>query len=245
MATTGKILDLARADSAKDVGGELATATQALALRLRDSRITDLVTLEQAVADRRALGEALKRVAAFFAPLKKMAYDLHKALCDRENEVTTPLKTLDEVKRRAIGDFKAAQDRIRQQQEQVLADARRRDEQDRAAATAAQLERSGEAEMAAQVLAEAIAAPAPVVVLPDETQQIEGLHFTRRYLWRYAGGPQDLDQTPPAVVARTMELIPRTYLQVDEKKVGAIVRASKGTIAIPGLDIYYVDDPRR
>jgi hypothetical protein len=155
------------------------------------------------------------------------------------------VKTLDEVKRRAIGDFKAAQDRIRQQQEQVLADARRRDEQDRATATAAQLERSGEPEMAAQVLAEAIAAPPPVVALPDETKQIEGLHFTRRWLWRFAGGPKELTDTPPAVIARTMELIPRTYLCVDEKKVGAIVRASKGTIAIPGLDIYYVDDPRR
>ena len=99
--------------------------------------------------------------------------------------------------------------------------------------------------MAAAVLAEAIAAPAPVVVLPDATKAVDGLKFVRRWLWRYAGGPADLKQTPPAVLARTMQLIPREYLCVDEKKVGAIARSSKGTIKIPGIEIYFVDEPVR
>jgi len=245
MSASAKILDFNQPETARAVGGELAATGEALVIQLRESAVIDLATLEQAVRDRQTLGQAIARVAQFFAPFKAMAHQLHKALCDREREILAPLEQLDQLKRTAIAAYKRDQDRIRQEQERTLAEQRRRDEQDRAAAEAAQLEIAGEHEMAAAVVADAIAAPAPVVVLPDATKAVEGLKFTRRWLWRFAGGPADLKQTPPTVLARTMQLIPREYLCVDEKKVGAIVRSSKGTIRIPGIDVYYVDDPVR
>ena len=54
-----------------------------------------------------------------------------------------------------------------------------------------------------------------------------------------------MKQTPPTVIARTMKLLPREFLIPDEKKIGAYARSMKGSGAIPGVDIYYVDDPTR
>ena len=63
-------------------------------------------------------------------------------------------------------------------------------------------------ELAEAVLAEAIDAPPTVVSLPDATKTVAGLKFRRRWLWRYAGGPKNVTDTPQAVVARTMAIIP-------------------------------------
>lgn len=242
---TAPRIDVNQPESVKGVGAELAATTQSLAVRLAGSAITDLASLGQAVSDRQLIGESVKRVQEFFTPFKAMAHKLHKALCDRENEILGPLLRLDAEKRTAISAFKDEQDRARQARERALVDQQRRENETRAAHEAALLEASGDREMAAAVLADAIAAPAPVVVLADETEDVEGLQFTRRWLWRYAGGPKDIKQTPPQVLARTLQLIPREFLCVDEKKVGAYVRSMKNSGRIPGLEIYYVDDPVR
>lgn len=242
---TRAAVDFNRPESAKAVGGALADDVLTLVQQLRGATITDPASLEQAVIDRQTLGDMIKKVQGFFAPFKKMAHDLHHALCAREAEIVAPLDTLDRIKREAIRDFKFAQDRLRAAREREAADQQRREEQDRATAMAAEFERAGDPEMAAAVVAEAIAAPPPVVVLPDVTKQIQGLKFVRRYFWRYSGGPKDIDQTPPQIVARTLELIPRQFCAVDEKKIGAYARSMKGTGAIPGIEFYHVDDPVR
>jgi hypothetical protein len=245
-----KVLDFNRPESAKQVGGELATTSQALATRLEQTAVTDLASCEQAVLDRQTLGDAITRVETFFEPFVAMAHQLHKALCDRRTEILAPLKRLDVAKREAIRTFKEAQDRIREQRERELAEARRKEEEARAVAEAAHYESSGDHEMATAILAEAIAAPMPIAIVEDQLDQIEGLHFTRRWLWKFSGGPrltpaEMLKKTPPQFVARSMNLIPREFLCVDVAKVTKHVNAHKGSAKIPGIDVYYVDDPRR
>jgi len=93
------------------------------------------------------------------------------------------------------------------------------------------------------VLEEAISAPPPVVALRDETRGIA--KFVRRYRWRYAGGPEAVEQTPPALVARTLAIIPRDFCCVDEVKLGAYTRAMKGSASVPGIEFFHVDDPVR
>lgn len=241
----GNVIDFIQPDKAREVGGELETTTKSLAQRLSSTTVTDTKSLEQAVLDRQAIGDAIKRVEDFFAPFKQMAHRLHRALCDRETEILTPLKRVDAVKRTAISDYKAERDRIRQAQERELAEQRRREDEARAMADAELLAASGQHQEAAAVLEEAIAAPAPVVALTDETKGVEGLKFTRRWLWRYRGGPNVIKDTPPEVLQRAMQLVPRDFCCVDEKKVGQYVRSMKSTAKIPGIEIYYVDDPVR
>jgi len=238
-------LDFNHPETAHTVGTELAQTTMALADKLALSVVIHTpADLEQAVLDRQQLGATIRRVEEFFEPFVSMAYKLHKSLCSRRAELLAPLQKVDTAKADAIRDFKAAQDRLREAEERRLADERRREDEARAAAEAAQLEAQGEPEMAAAVLQEAIAAPAPVVTLPDTTAA-SGAKFRRRWAWKYAGGPRAIAGTPPALVQRTLQLIPREFLCVDEAKVGAYVRSMKTSARIPGIDIFYVDDPVR
>jgi len=244
-ASTAKVLDFNRPDTAQTVGAELATTTDSLIARLAGATVTDIASCEQAVLDRQVLGDATKRVEEFFAPFKKMAYDLWKALCAREAAILGPIKKLDDSKRDAIRTWNAEQERIRQARERELAEQQRQLDEARVAAEAAALEAAGDHDLAAAVMEEAIAAPLPIVTLPTTKQQVTGLKTVRRWVWKYSGGPADVKQTPPALLARTMKLIPREYCKVDEQKIGATVRAMKGSIKIPGIDVYYVDDPVR
>ena len=228
------------------VGSELADTTMSLARQLRsDVVIRDAVDLEQAVMDRQRIGDAIKQVDEFFKPLTQAAYRMHGLLCDRRNDIRAPLEKVDQVLRTAIADFKRAADREREEQERERAEQQRRDDHEQAAAEAAALESSGQPELAASVLSEAIAAPLPVVTLPDVTKTVVGLKFRRYYRWRYANGPTDITKTPGPVVARTMALVPREFLVVDVKKITAYGNAMKEAAKIPGITFYFVDEPIR
>ena len=85
----------------------------------------------------------------------------------------------------------------------------------------------------------------PVVALPDALRTIDGLTFRRRWTWKYAGGPAVVKDTPPDVLARALAKIPPEFLMVDEKKIGAYARSMKASGSIPGIQIYFVDDPLR
>lgn len=217
------------------VGTELEAETQIVVGRLANVNIVTLADLEQAVLDRQDLGARAKAVEAFFEPFKKQAHTLWRGLCDRENAVLGPILALDGKLRTAITQYKAEKDRLRREEENRQADARRREDEARALEEAAALESQGESVMAAAVVEQAMAAPAPVVVLPDTTRQVVGLKFRTEWKWRYTNG----DPT------RAMQLIPREYLCVDEKKIGAYVRSMKSTGRIPGVEIYSEQAPVR
>jgi hypothetical protein len=239
---TVQLDDIARPDT---VGVELASRTAALTAALHDIVIVDLLTLERQIDDRRRLGEMLDRVDAFFDPLVQMAHSLWKALTERRRGIKAPIEALDARKRDAIAAFKQQEDRARREREQAIALDQQRARDAAAAAEAAALERSGDAVGADAVLREAIDAPPPVVALPDALRTIDGLTFRRRWTWKYAGGPAVVKDTPPDVLARALAKIPPEFLMVDEKKIGAYARSMKASGSIPGIQIYYVDDPLR
>jgi hypothetical protein len=241
---TPAVVDFNEPNSAARVGGELASTALSLSERVRQTPpITDLVSLEQAALDRELLGDAMKRVEEFFRPLKSMANALHKALCDRERDILEPLRSADREKIDAIKVFHAVEQRERRRREEAEAEARRREDQDRAALEAVRLEMQGEHALAAAVVEEAIAAPTPVVVHRDEVAAV--VSFTRRWKWKYQHGPADISKTPPPLITRTLALVPKEFLCLDEKKVGAYARSMKASGRIPGIDIYADDEPNR
>lgn len=229
---------------AEAIGTDLASTTGTLVDRLAVVQpITDLAGLERAVRDRTEIGGAIARVEEFFADPIAMAHRLHKTLCDRRSTILAPLRLLDGEKKQAIAAFKLEEDRRRQAEERRLAEERRAIEAERVIVEAALLERDGETAMATAVIEEALAAPAPVVALPDVTKGIA--KFVRRWTWRYVGGPAEIARTPPEVVERVKKLIPAEFLLIDEKKIGAYARSMKASGRIPGIEIYSVDDPVR
>jgi hypothetical protein len=229
---TTPVLDVANPSSANAVGVDLQATTLALTEHMGTGAITDLEALNRAVEDRKTLADAAKKIEAFFDPIKSMAFKLHRAICDRQNAILAPVLLLDKEKSRAISAYKAAQDELRRQRERELAEQQRRIDQARAAEEAAALETAGESAMAEAVIAEAIQAPLPVVVVHDEVKAV--VNFRREWKWRFTTTEE-----------RALQLLPREYLAIDERKLTAYAKAMKTSAALPGISVYYVDVPLR
>lgn len=205
--------------------------------------ITDRASLEQVTEDRATVYALIKRAEEFFKPLKALAHRLHAELCARELEILAPLRAVDREQADAIRAFHQVEDAARRAREREAAEAQRLEDEARAVAAAAEYERAGEHHTAAAVLAEAIAAPPPVVVIPDPNRDL--VTFTRRWKWKYAGGPVEVTKTPAEILRRTLAILPDEFKTADEKKIGAYARSMKTSGRIPGIDIYAVDEPNR
>ena len=237
-------VDLNQPASVRAAGADLAVTTRDLAARLAIAPpVTDAPALAQAVADRQQIAEAALRVTGYFQPMKAAAHQLHTMICARERELLDPLRALDREKADAIRAYHDAEPIERRRLERDAAEAARRQREAEAVAEAVALETAGDADLAAAIVADAISQPAPVVALPDPTKGV--VTFTRRWHWKYAGGPMDIGQTPPDIRRRAIAKLPPEFLTADEKKIGAYVRSMKGSGAIAGIDIYYTDDPNR
>jgi len=190
--------------------------------------VVDLETLERAKAVRTVIGERMKVITETLAQPKKAAYDVHQWFCVVEKAALRPYESLDAWERAQIAAFNTAESLRRQEREREIAKARRIADETRATAEAAALEKAGEPMMALAVLAEAITAPDPVVVLPDAVRAT-GQKFRTSYKWRITHS----------------ELIPREFLMVDEVKLNAYAKAMKESAEVPGIAFYHTDDPIR
>jgi hypothetical protein len=190
--------------------------------------VTDLATLTRARDVRTAIGEKQKAIIAQLAKPKAWAHGLHQWFCGLERAALAPLQILDAFERAQITEFNEEQTRAREAREQAIAEARRLADQARATAEAAALERLGEHQLAAAVVAEAIAAPPPMVVLPNEVKAT-GQSFRRRWTFEVV----------------TESEIPREFLVVDAVKLGRYATAMKDSGKVPGVRFYFVDDPIR
>lgn len=173
-----------------------------------------------------------KDVEGFFKPLKDFAYRLHRMVCDRESAVLKPLVTFESTAKENTQSWKRADDRRRLEEEQRLAEEGRKAEQERLAREAEQLEQRGEPELAAQVLEQAVNAPAPVIVLPSRVPAVQGMSFRSNWKWRPIGGDT------PVARARAEKLVPREFLCLDEKKLNAYARSHGASARVPGLEFF-------
>jgi hypothetical protein len=238
-------LDVLQPEAAQALAPDLARDVDALATRLADYPVATRDDAEAAVRERAGIGAMRKTVEDFFAPIKAAAYKLHREICDRERAITSKLDARDRSLGVALSAWKVAEDTRRRAAEQAAQEAARRDQHTVAVAEASALEAEGQQALAEAVVADAIATPPPVVALPDPVRAVPGLKYRKVWKWKYTGGPADVKQTTVQTIARTMQLIPREFLTVDESKVGAYVRSMKASGSIPGIEIYVVEEPVR
>jgi len=238
-------LDLTQPEGANALAPELERDATALARRLDAYTIATTADAEGAVQARAQLAIMRATVVAYFEPIKAMAFKLHRTICDRERAITGPLDARDRTLGSALTVWKVAEDERRRAAERAEQARRYREEQAAAVHEAAALETGGQVELAQAVVADAIATPPPVVALPDVVRAVPGLKYRKVWKWKYTGGPADVTQTTVPTIARTMQLIPREFLKVDEVKVGAYARSMKASGAIPGIEIYCVEEPVR
>jgi len=174
-------------------------------------------------------GKLLKQKAAevtgFFKPMKDSAYQAHKAVCDREKAMLTPLKNAEKIVKKTMGDYLMKQERIRLEAEEAARRAAE-EERERKLKEAMALEAAGDKEGAEAAVEEAVvmdeatgySVPAPV------KPKVSGVSTSKD--WEITS----IDTAKVPVNFSGMELRP-----VDQAAVMRLIRASKGSISIPGI----------
>ena len=188
---------------------------------VRQLAITDEATLAGAATILRRIKTLRTTIADLFRPHIARAFEAHRAVLADRHRLDVPLVEAEGILKRRIAAFTVAEEARR------LADARRQ----AAAAEEARitrlwqevedLEEAGYHGEARELVGDWVSAPPRMVVTPPPVR-LEGIQ--RREVWHF-------DVIDVAAV-------PREYLTVDQQKLGAGVRALKGTTQIPGVRIW-------
>ncbi len=174
-------------------------------------------------------GKLLKQKAAqvtsFFKPMKDSAYQAHKAVCDREKAMLTPLKNAESVVKKAMSNYFMEQERRRKEAEEAARRAAEA-ERERKLQEAAELESAGDKDGAESAMSEALVMDdaASYTVAAPTKPKVSGVSTAKD--WEITG--IDPKMVPMALAG--VELRP-----VDTAAVMRLIRASKGTIEIPGV----------
>lgn len=184
--------------------------------------VVDAATYTEAGERLKFLRGAARKVEDWFKPLVDAAHKAHRELTTRRGETLRPVEA--ECTRLTVemSRWKGEQDRLAR--ERAAQQAREEQELARSVALeeAVTLEAQGMPEEAAAVVEQAIAAPAPVIPIAQAAPKVDGI--SHRETWKF-----DIVDA---------SLIPREYLSIDEKKLGAVVRALKGSTRIAGIRVY-------
>jgi hypothetical protein len=175
-------------------------------------------------------GKMLKKkasqVTTFFKPMKDSAYQAHKAVCDREKAMLTPLRNAEKIIKQAINIYDAEQKRKRREAEEAARRAAEA-ERERKMREASELEAAGDNEGAEAAFEEAAImddAASYAVVPATAAPKVSGVSTSKD--WEIV--EIDLKAVPLAVAG--VEIRP-----VDKAAVMRLIRTSKGQIEIPGI----------
>lgn len=205
---------------------ENALKTEAISLEVRADALS--VTNDEEYQDAAEFLKILKdqagKVQDFFKPLKEAAHKAHKEVCDREKMMLAPLTKAESVIKKSVGDYLAEQERKRKAAEERARQAAKA-EADRRLAEAIALENQGKMEEAAAAVEEAEIIDSTTVAVPvAPTKKVKGVSSSKD--WELVS----IDESKvPVDVAGTV------IRPVDRGAIMRLVRASKGTIKIPGV----------
>lgn len=161
-----------------------------------------------------------KKIGETFNPIIEKAHRTHREALDKKKEFEQPLIKAEGAVKLQIASYMREQERKRREAEEKA----REEERKRLAVQeeARRLEATGQTEEAERIREE-IPETKPAI-LPD-IPTMNNVQIKKIVKWEVS----DFNQ------------VPTEYLMIDSTKVGAAVRASKGTINIPGIRIYFED----
>lgn len=175
-------------------------------------------------------GKMLKKkasqVTTFFKPMKDSAYQAHKAVCDREKAMLTPLRNAKKIIKQAINIYDAEQKRKRREAEEAARRAAEA-ERERKMREASELEAAGDNEGAEAAFEEAAImddAASYAVVPATAAPKVSGVSTSKD--WEIV----EIDPKAVPLAVAGVEIRP-----VDKAAVMRLIRTSKGQIEIPGI----------
>jgi len=199
---------------------QIAAESNSLVKTCAEYAIVDQSTYADAGAYLTRIKTVKKRVDDLFDPAVKKAHAAHKELVALKKQFTGPLDNVEHKIKFGMQTWAQEQERIRREKEAEIRRQQEKADEERRLAEAEALEKAGKPEEAEAVLDQpAMVAP---VVLPNAQPKIEGVSM--REVWRF----RIVDESK----------IPREFLIVDEKKLGAFARNMKQTANVPGVEFY-------
>lgn len=199
---------------------EIHREAATFAERARLVVITDNESYRLAATTLKSIKDYLKRVDERLEPGKRSAYASYQEWLDLIKEVKAPYLDAETHLKLQIVTYQTEEEMKRRAEESGLRERARKLEEERRLQEALLAEREGNHEEAAEILAEEVYAPPPVLL--KSVPKVEGISTTTVWKWRVINE----------------HTIPREYLRIDETKVNGVVRAMKEATNIPGIEIY-------
>jgi hypothetical protein len=196
------------------------------------AEVTDAISYQRVGERLKDVAQHRKEVEAWFDPIVSFAYRLHAMICNRRAEVIAPLARYEAAAKENRLALEREDARRRREEEQRLAEIARQDEQERLQREAEFLEARNEPDLAAQVLEQAINAPPPVITVASSLPQTKGVGSRENWKWRPIGG--DTRQAR----ARAVQLVPRDFLDLNDRALTAHAKAHGNTKRVPGIEFY-------
>lgn len=185
--------------------------------------ITSDADYEDVAEVARKLKNVESEVAAYYADAKKKAHEAHKAICDEEASYLKPIKKGIDAIKKAMNDFIQAKEAEKRRQEEELRAAARA-EAERLMVEAAEREAKGED--ASELIAEALMTESVGNSLTIEAGQTKVDGIAMRKDWQI---------TSVSNAEVPCEIAGVVIRPVDEAAILKLIRATKGTIRIPGI----------
>lgn len=188
--------------------------------------IVDQATYDQATALRRG-GEALAdSILEWFKPLKKKAFEAHKALCVAETEQLTPLVSSVALLKRCMATWELEQECLRRAEEVRLTTLARQEQEELLLQVAVEAESLGAAQEDVDAILREVPAPLAVTA-PPTYQQASG--YAQRETWR----PEVYDLMA-LVKAVAQGSVPLAAVEANMTVLGAQARSLRSIFNWPG-----------
>ncbi|MPM69556.1 hypothetical protein SDC9_116503 [bioreactor metagenome] len=173
----------------------------------------------------RVLKQKASDVVEFFKPMKDSAYKAHKEICEREKQMITPLKNAEKILKNSMGAYAMEVERKRKEEEDRLKKIVEM-EAERKLEEAIKLEENGDNKAAEDLMVDAEITDqiSKSVVLNAKNPTAEGVSLTTDW---------EIVEVDNKIVP--LEIAGIAIRPVDMSAVMKLIRASKGTIQIPGI----------
>lgn len=191
---------------------------EAFTVASEDDR-TEAVVLLQDIATVR------KHIEQTAGKVRKSAYAAYKDSLAYERSLDDPLEKASGIIKKRVLAWDSEQQRLREEEERRLREEARKLEEEERLRLAQEAEEDGASEeMVEEILTQPVRVPYPIPSLPEPrapSPKVKGVASTTTYGFRIVN--------PSAV--------PREYWCIDEQKIGRVVRAMRGQITIPGVEV--------
>lgn len=215
---TAEVITMATTETEVVAQKALTVPEQARAIK-----IVDADTYSQAGEVLLTIKGLRKEIGAAFDPIIKKAHEAHKEAKAQKDRAEAPLIEAENIIKPAIAAYDREQERIRRAEEERQREIARKAEEDRRLREAEQAEKEGDTATAQAIIDEPVYVPP--VVIERTTPKVQGISMQKVWKFRIANEA----------------LIPRNYMTPDMVKIGGVVRATKGSVEIPGVEVYSED----